>query len=161
MLSAKGKIDSPLANCMKSPGFIHQESPLVSKKKAPSKKKAVRTLDDDYGDALASMVDLLESARRLSARTVNSIMTATYWEIGRRIVELEQGGQGRAQYGQELMSQLAGDLKEAAAKGQIIKPGRAAPRPTHSPHLCKSVQPPLGLAAPGCVGWVPCARLAC
>ena len=30
-----------------------------------------------------------------SARVVNSLMTATYWEIGRRIVEHEQGGEAR------------------------------------------------------------------
>jgi hypothetical protein len=39
---------------------------------------------DEYGDVLSAMVELLESARRTSARAVNSIMTATYWEIGRR-----------------------------------------------------------------------------
>ena len=33
---------------------------------------------DSYGDLLSEMVELLESARRLSARAVNSIMTATY-----------------------------------------------------------------------------------
>lgn len=36
-------------------------------------------------DVLASMIDLLESARRASARAVNSVMTATYWEIVLRI----------------------------------------------------------------------------
>ena len=55
-------------------------------------KKAVKKRDHHYSDVLASMVDLLESARRASARAVNCVMTATYWEIGRRIVELEQDG---------------------------------------------------------------------
>lgn len=63
------------------------------------------------------MVDLLESARRLSARAVNSIMTATYWEIGRRIVELEQGGEERAAYGQELIPRLAEDLTKRFGRG--------------------------------------------
>ncbi|MBW1706328.1 MAG: hypothetical protein JRJ86_14350 [Deltaproteobacteria bacterium] len=36
------------------------------------------------------MVSLIKEARRVSARTVNAIMTATYWEIARRIVESEQ-----------------------------------------------------------------------
>ena len=35
---------------------------------------------------------LLETARRTAARAVNAVMTATYWEIGRRIVEVEQRG---------------------------------------------------------------------
>jgi hypothetical protein len=40
-----------------------------------------------YNELLVDMADLLESARRASARSVNAIMTATYWEIGRRIVD--------------------------------------------------------------------------
>jgi len=37
-------------------------------------------------------------------------MTATYWEIGRRIVEFEQQGQERAEYREAVIKQLAGDL---------------------------------------------------
>ena len=72
---------------------------------------------DGYGDVLSSMVDLVEAARRTSARAVNSIMTATYWEIGRRIVELEQGGEGRAEYGSELISRISADLTKRFGKG--------------------------------------------
>ena len=55
-------------------------------------------VDDDpaYAAALAGVTGLLESARSAAARSVNSIMTATYWDIGRRIVELEQAGRSRA-----------------------------------------------------------------
>ena len=49
-----------------------------------------------YDDLLTGISELLECARRMSARSVNSILTATYWEIGRRIVEYEQGGKARA-----------------------------------------------------------------
>jgi len=86
-----------------------------------AKKKRVKTefktLDDHYSDVLASMVDLLESARRASARAVNSIMTATYWEVGRRIVELEQGGEKRAEYGEQLVKRLAVDLTDRFGRG--------------------------------------------
>jgi len=75
------------------------------------------SMTDSYGDHLSEMVELLESSRRLSARAVNSIMTATYWEIGRRIVDLEQGGEGRAKYGQELLPQLAKDLTKRFGRG--------------------------------------------
>ena len=34
-------------------------------------------------------------------------MTATYWEVGRRIVEFEQGGEQRAEYGKEFLKRLA------------------------------------------------------
>jgi hypothetical protein len=46
-----------------------------------------------YDEVLTGMAELLESDRRTAARAINAIMTATYWEIGRRIVEFEQGGQ--------------------------------------------------------------------
>ena len=38
----------------------------------------------------SGIVELLQMARSAAARNVNSIMTAVYWEIGRRIVESEQ-----------------------------------------------------------------------
>ena len=46
----------------------------------------------DYDGLLGEVVVLLETARRTAARAVNAVMTATYWEIGRRIVEVEQRG---------------------------------------------------------------------
>jgi DUF1016 N-terminal domain len=45
-----------------------------------------------------------------AARNVNAVMTATYWEIGRRIVESEQAGESRANYGEQLLKRLAEDL---------------------------------------------------
>jgi hypothetical protein len=39
-------------------------------------------------------------------------MTASYWESGRRIVEFEQGGEGRAKYGELLIARLAEDLTQ-------------------------------------------------
>ena len=56
------------------------------------------------------MVSLIKEERRVSARTVNAIMTATYWEIGRRIVESEQEGKRRTGYGEELLKKLSADL---------------------------------------------------
>jgi predicted nuclease of restriction endonuclease-like (RecB) superfamily len=70
-----------------------------------------------YGDLLTGISDLLDQARRMSARTVNNILTATYWEIGRRIVEHEQGGRARAEYGEELLARLALDLKAKHGRG--------------------------------------------
>jgi len=43
-----------------------------------------------YDEVLADLVGLLESARRAAARSVNALMTSTYWLVGRRIVEEEQ-----------------------------------------------------------------------
>lgn len=71
----------------------------------------------DYGGLLNDVVLLLETARRTSARAVNAMMTATYWEIGRRIVEVEQRGEGRARYGDELIKRLAIDLTTRFGRG--------------------------------------------
>jgi hypothetical protein len=60
---------------------------------------------------------LLEAARRSAARTVNALMTATYWEIGRRIIEFEQGGRERAIYGAMLLSKLSADLSRRVGRG--------------------------------------------
>ncbi|MGA7915934.1 MAG: PDDEXK nuclease domain-containing protein, partial [Candidatus Acidiferrales bacterium] len=79
--------------------------------------KEPRTLDKSYSGFVAQLVGLLEQARSNSARSVNAIMTATYWEIGRRIVEHEQRGQKRAQYGKALLQRLAADLSSRFGKG--------------------------------------------
>ena len=72
---------------------------------------------DAYTSALNDLVRLLESARRAAARSVNSLMTAMYWEIGRRIVELEQGGESRATYGAQVMDRLSQDLTARFGRG--------------------------------------------
>lgn len=71
----------------------------------------------NYDDVLTDLVRLLESSRRSAARTVNALMTATYWEIGRRIVEWEQAGETRAEYGEQLIEQLAVDLTALFGRG--------------------------------------------
>ncbi|HTA94598.1 MAG TPA: DUF1016 N-terminal domain-containing protein, partial [Verrucomicrobiae bacterium] len=63
------------------------------------------------------MAALLAEARRQSARSVNAILTATYWEIGRRIVEFVQQGEARAEYGDEVLERLSGDLKKKFGRG--------------------------------------------
>ena len=75
------------------------------------------TLPDSYGDIHSAIVQLLEEARRAAARSVNALMTASYWEIGRRIVEAEQGGQERAEYGEQIIKRLAEDLTTRFGRG--------------------------------------------
>ena len=74
-------------------------------------------IQDTYGDIHTGIVSLLEEARRTAARSVNALMTASYWEIGRRIVEAEQGGQERAEYGERLIQRLADDLTARFGRG--------------------------------------------
>ncbi|MHB1938794.1 MAG: PDDEXK nuclease domain-containing protein [Acidobacteriaceae bacterium] len=75
------------------------------------------TMSENYANIRTGIVDLLKAARSATARNVNSIMTAAYWEIGRRIVESEQGGSARANYGDELIKQLANDLSSQFGRG--------------------------------------------
>ena len=74
-------------------------------------------LPSAYGDVHSAVVELLETARRAAARSVNALMTASYWEIGRRIVEFEQGGKERAEYGQQLLKRLSADLTGRFGRG--------------------------------------------
>ena len=76
-----------------------------------------RGADPHYPALIKDLSGLLESARRASARAVNALMTATYWEIGRRIVEHEQGGAKRAAYGKELIQRLSSDLTATFGRG--------------------------------------------
>lgn len=73
--------------------------------------------DAEYADVRSGIIDLLKTARALSARSINAVMTATYWEIGRRIVESEMRGEKRADYGERLVEQLAVDLTEQFGRG--------------------------------------------
>jgi hypothetical protein len=76
-----------------------------------------RLLPANYPGLVGDIGALLETARRSSARAVNALMTATYWDIGRRIVEFEQGGEKRAGYGAELLERLAQDLTTRFGRG--------------------------------------------
>jgi predicted nuclease of restriction endonuclease-like (RecB) superfamily len=60
---------------------------------------------------------LLEETRRQAARSVNALMTATYGEIGRRIVEYEQQGAERAGYGERLLERLSENLTARFGRG--------------------------------------------
>ena len=79
--------------------------------------KQIQHKATDYDTVVSGVVELLDAARRASARVVNTLMTATYWEIGRRIVEHEQAGEKRAGYGEELIEGLSHDLSKKYGRG--------------------------------------------
>ena len=70
-----------------------------------------------YRSAFAETFQIVEAARRLAARSVNSTMTAAHWLIGRRIVEFEQEGEYRAKYGDEIIKRVSLDLTARFGKG--------------------------------------------
>lgn len=55
----------------------------------------------------SQIVNLLQSAREKVVRVVNHTMVATYFEIGKKVVEEEQGGKDRAEYGKYLINELS------------------------------------------------------
>ena len=70
---------------------------------------------------LSQIADLLQSARLQVVRTVNQTMVLTYYEIGRMIVEEEQHGKNRAEYGTRLLKNLSTHLTEQFGKGFSVR----------------------------------------
>lgn len=70
-----------------------------------------------YAGIQADIIGVVESARQAAVRHVNAVMTAAYWLVGRRIIEFEQAGEGRAEYGEALIKRLAVDLGRRFGRG--------------------------------------------
>jgi predicted nuclease of restriction endonuclease-like (RecB) superfamily len=70
-----------------------------------------------YRELLRGVVTLIEQGRISSVRSVNTVLTSTYWLVGRRIVEHEQSGAERAAYGETLLKLLAHDLTAELGRG--------------------------------------------
>lgn len=67
------------------------------------------------------VVDLLQNARQQVLRTVNSTMVYTYFEVGRVIVEEEQNGKERAEYGKQILKGLSEQLTKEFGKGFSLR----------------------------------------
>lgn len=80
-------------------------------------KKKGKLITSEYNSLLKGISGLLESARRTSARSVNAIMTMTYWNVGKQISSTIQHGDKRAEYGKEVIKQLADDLTAKYGRG--------------------------------------------
>ena len=65
----------------------------------------------------SDIAELLTAARSNAYRVVNSVMVETYWNIGHRIVEREQQGKERADYGEYLIVSLSKYLTDIFGKG--------------------------------------------
>lgn len=68
-------------------------------------------------DLLGNIRQVIDQARTQVQQTVNSAMVQAYWQIGRLIVEDEQQGQVRAEYGTGLLQQLSQSLTAEYGKG--------------------------------------------
>lgn len=76
-----------------------------------------RLQDEGTADLLHSLRDLIQGARQRALRAVDAVQVQTCWEIGRHIVEFEQGGSDRAEYGSRLLQTLARSLSAEFGRG--------------------------------------------
>jgi len=79
------------------------------------KNKTISTRN--YSSLLDRIADILVEARTKAVREINKAQVLAYWEIGREIVEFEQKGKARAEYGEELIKRLSEDMTEKFGKG--------------------------------------------
>ena len=104
---------------------------MAEKKRAAKPKRALKTKaetaivpatnDADQTSLYQQVREILDAARSRAARSVNSEMVRAYWQIGAAIVEHEQAGKERADYGTRLLEQLAARLKDDNLKGFSIR----------------------------------------
>ena len=83
--------------------------------------KQVKSKSPSNGEPLLPLIkeirDLVQSARRTAAQNVNTLQVVTNFEIGRRIVEYEQRGSRRAEYGERIFDELSQRLTHEVGKG--------------------------------------------
>lgn len=70
-----------------------------------------------YRTLIEGIGAILEEARKEVFGTIDAILVKTYWEIGKSIIEYEQKGEEKAEYGAELLKILSKDLKNYYGKG--------------------------------------------
>lgn len=84
----------------------------------PGRKNAARSRRQDLAERVIALV---EEARRRVATTANVALVYTYYEVGRMIVENEQGGKRRAAYGKTQLADLSRRLTERLGKGWSVE----------------------------------------
>lgn len=73
--------------------------------------------ESKYTYLINEIGNLLEKGREQAAQSVNTVLVQTYWLIGRHIVEFEQSGKEKAEYGSNLLDVLSKDLTQLYGKG--------------------------------------------
>ena len=79
--------------------------------------KATAGTSDGLAPLLGTLRQLIADSRQQVLRAVDVVQVQTYWHVGRHIVEFEQGGATRAEYGKGLLPALAGELTKDFGKG--------------------------------------------
>jgi hypothetical protein len=70
-----------------------------------------------YTSLVAELSSLIKQGRRTAVRYVDTTLAVTYWLVGRRIVQYEQKGKARAEYGESTLYKLADDLTKKFGRG--------------------------------------------
>lgn len=70
-----------------------------------------------YAELLERITATYTAGRGQAAQAVNAHLIETYWQVGRHIVEFEQAGKAKAEYGAALISNLARDLSLRDGRG--------------------------------------------
>jgi len=71
----------------------------------------------NYNNLLDRIGEILKESRTRVVREINKAQILAYWEIGREIIEFEQKGKARAEYGEKLLKKLSADLSAKFGKG--------------------------------------------
>jgi hypothetical protein len=74
-------------------------------------------LHNNYQSLIKGISDTYAFGRQKAITAVNTNMVETYWRIGQYIVEFEQGGSSKAEYGKALLENLSKDLSGLHGKG--------------------------------------------
>ncbi len=73
------------------------------------------------GDFFDRVLKVLESARKQANIALNTAMVYSYYEVGRMIIEEEQNGEQRAEYGKAILKELSRHLTENLGKGFSVE----------------------------------------
>ncbi len=77
----------------------------------------LKNQQSDYQSLVNQIGEAYLQGQKKAANAVNTFLVETYWQIGRYIVEFEQGGKQKAEYGMALIDRLANDLSINLGKG--------------------------------------------
>lgn len=75
------------------------------------------TTDTGYQHLLGKISQVYVTGQTRAVQAVNAHLTETYWQIGHDIIEFEQGGKAKAEYGKGLLTSLSRDLTRRHGKG--------------------------------------------
>ena len=74
-------------------------------------------VDAEMDALLENAIQLIQYARKLAVKQVNTVQLLTFYSLGRWIVQVQQKGESRAKYGEQIIQNLSRALTEQFGKG--------------------------------------------